>query len=171
MRGFVKRGRVTRQQVIDLLRARFQEGAYYLVQRADDCRFDSFRPNLVVGLVTDWPEGRVFSRQMAVRWRELGTDVHDVMVFAEEDMDLRRFGLEPDGIEWQAVRREGGRSGIYLWGRYREDFGRWVETRIPRQLSYPVEEDRTENRFVRLGHVDYCAPSGAVQFTRLTEVV
>jgi hypothetical protein len=176
MKAFVKRGIIPkRMTMIDLLKACFEQGGYYVVQRPDDGdfhrRFHCFKPDLAGWLVVNWDEGRVFSKRVEVRWRKLGDDLYQVMVLAEEDIGLKRFGLESDGLEWRAVKREGMRSGIYLWGRYREEFGRWVETRIPRQFSYPVEEDLNENRFVQLGHMDYRAPNEAVQFVRLTEVI
>ncbi len=170
MKGYVKQGRVTRQQFIDLLRKLFPQRCYYLAQRADDCRFHFYNPGEAGWLADHWTEGRVFSSEAEVRWRKLGAEGFEVMALAEEDIGLEPFGLEPDGIEWQAVKREGARGGIYLWGAYREDLGRWVETRIPRRLFYPVEEDRKEGRFVRLSHVDYYAPNGAVQFVRLTDL-
>jgi hypothetical protein len=173
MRGYVKRGSLTRERFISLLRNLFPQKCYRLVHRADNCRIEFHNPGEAGWLADGWAGGRVFSPKAECRWEKVGADRFDVLVLAENDLDLLSYlnPVEPARGKWQVVSREGGRGGIYLWGDYRESVGHWVETRIPRPLSYPVERDLTENRFVQISHADYHAPNGAVQFTRFMEVV
>jgi len=172
MNGYVKSGTISsRTQMIALLHACFEEGGYYVALRADASRFDFFKPELAGWLTANWTEGRVFSKRMEVRWCKAGNESYETLVLAEEDTDLERFGLEAMGEDWSAHERPAPRGGIYLWGRYRESRESWIETRIPHPLRYPVREDVSENRFVRISHVDYCASNGAVQFVRLKEVL
>ena len=65
---------------------------------------------------------------------------------------------------------------IRLWGQYKEpqgsEPGAWVEVRIPRRLNYPVAAaNRRKDEFATLRHLEYRAPNGAVQITRLMEVL
>ena len=61
---------------------------------------------------------------------------------------------------------------IRLWGQYKEAFDAWVEVRVPRRLNYPVAPGgRRQDAFATVSHREYRGPGGAVQWTRLVEVL
>lgn len=164
---------VARETLVGWLGAWFGEGACRLGMRPDATDLWWFAPAEADAVVAAWPEGRVFDADREVRWERRG-DGYAVWVLGDLPAEESRF--EPlSGEGWTSV---SGRPDFYLWGQYheewstREDEPTWVEVRIPRALQYPVD-DTTALRaggFARLGHVEYRAPNGAVQFTRLTEV-
>jgi hypothetical protein len=150
------------------------ERAYLAAFRANKRRLDWFEPGGAEVLVAEWDEGRVFSARREARWRkERGS--YALWLLAEEGnlpADLDGLSAVEVGSEgWQAVERTVPTQGTYLWGQYKVQEEGWVEVRLPRLLRYPVgDERRVEDAFVRVGHLDYQAPNGAVQFMRLTEV-
>lgn len=168
--AFVKRcPALGKAALINLLKDRFGEEkpAYYIVRRVEEIKFDYFKPPLAGWVVVNWPEGRVFSSEMEVRWRKVTEEGHDVLALAEQDISLP--GLDFVSGPWKAVEGQEAKQGIYLWGSTRlgdEERGYfWVETRIPRRLKYP-----SQGKTVRLGHWRYQTDGGVVQFIRLAEV-
>jgi hypothetical protein len=159
------------------------ERAYMVVFRPDDREFTEFDLNRAQEMVAAWDEGRVFSAKREARWRKQGQG-YDIWLLAEDgnlpqDLDgLRQVEAGPQG--WQAVERVRQKDGVYvqgvyLWGQYQHQQQAWVEVRLPRKIKYPVkppskDETDTAKLFARIGHIDYRASNGAVQFVRLTEV-
>jgi hypothetical protein len=142
--------------------------------RADGCQLSAFDPLGAPTLVVEWDEGQVFSAQLEARWRKQGAG-YALWVLAEaghrpdhlEGLDE----LVPEAGHWQAVDRTDLAQSVYLWGQYKPQSKGWIEVRVPKTLDYPVDKAQPpENAFVRLGHLDYRAPNGAVQFIRLTVV-
>ena len=179
---------VTADQLANLLRQWLKESGFRLGLRADATGLDYFQPAQAAAEVTAWPQGRVFNRKLEVRWEQRRSS-YAVWVLYETD------GRSPDTIQatipeeftrcgegWTVA--AGKRPDLYLWGRYdpswseHNDTPTWIEVRIPRPLHHPAKapsEDafaraNTRALFAELGRVDYLAPNGAVQFTRLTEV-
>ncbi|MBM4428831.1 MAG: hypothetical protein FJ026_00600 [Chloroflexi bacterium] len=149
--------------------------AWYLVRRPDEAPPpEDLSGAQTATLLDSWWEGRVFSRRLEVRWRAGGS--YAVLLLTEEDKQVSVLdGFEPVPGQWTVVdRTDVRRHGLYLWGRYDDNLDAWVEVRIPRFLQYPVPKPKGVGdpalRFVRVGHYDYCAPNGAVQLVRWTEV-
>jgi hypothetical protein len=172
------------------------ERAYLAAFRPDDRRLWWFDPSRAGAIAAEWDEGRVFSARREARWQrarlpsaetpatsqnaepatpEDAAEGYAVWLLAEEgnlpDLEgMQPVDVGPDG--WRAVDRSDETRGIYLWGQYKEEEASWIEVRLPKGLEYPVgDERRTENALARVGHFDYQAPNGAVQFVRLTEVI
>jgi hypothetical protein len=163
-------------QVGDRLKEWFagDDRAYQATFRPDDRVLDWFDSDQAQTLVAEWDEGRVFSDRREVRWRKEGKG-YAVWLLCEEGNqpgDLGGLSEVEAGTEgWQVVDRTALGQSIYLWGQYKKQEEAWVEVRLPRRLRYPVKDEvRLEDAFVRVGHMDYRSPNGAVQFTRLTEV-
>jgi hypothetical protein len=171
---------VARDTLSDWLKTRFAEGCYRLGMRPDDTDLSRFVPTNAAEEVALWPQVRVFDTRQEMRWQQHGT-VYAVWLLTETPPPSPPSGLaevRPDGEgAWTAV---AGAPPLYLWGSYNEAWsereGRptWIETRIARPLHHPALPPRksadTEKLFARLGHIEYRAPNGAAQFTRLTEV-
>lgn len=158
------------------LKASFKGRAYRLGMRPDDTDLDWFDPDRAADEVDVWPQGRVFDRTREVRWEQRGADVYAVWVLGEAPPAADELEELPG--PWTVVQV---REGLFLWGRYdpawtdRKGKDTWIEVRIPRPLHHPAtppSEDESDPKklFARLGHIEYRAPNGAVQFTRLTEV-
>ncbi len=163
-------------QVGEWLKRWFEDGdrAYQATFRPNNRQLDWFDPNRAQALVTEWDEGRVFSARREVRWHKEGKE-YAVWLLAEDGNQpgdlggLNEVKVGPEG--WQAMDRTVLGQSIYLWGQYKKQDQAWVEVRLPRRLCYPVDDDNPdEDSFVRVGHLDYRTPNGAVQFIRLTEV-
>jgi hypothetical protein len=161
---------VDREKLEEWLGDWFQAGGVRLGTRADDTALDRFDPGQASVELDDWPQGRVFDKKREVRW-EARSEGYDVWLLGESISPPPE--LEEVSGPWTAVV---GKPRFYLWGRYDKDWSEragqptWIEVRIPRPLHYPLDEANAPGGFARLGHVDYHAPNGAVQFTRLTEV-
>ncbi len=150
------------------------EPAYLAAFRPDDRRLWYFDPAEAAKSVAEWPEGQVFSSGCEVRWRKQGDGYSLWLLTEESDWPANLEGLQavnPVGGHWQAVDRTHLAQSVYLWGQYKPQEEAWVEVRVPWSLIYPVEKERPqEDAFARIGHLDYHAPNGAVQFVRLTAV-
>ena len=158
-----------------------QANVYYVARRPDDIACGKLDALSLTDLIREWSEVRVFSREFELRWRRVRSS-YQVWLLTEDRRYIPPTFLDLEG-QWEAIPRFDVRKhGIYLWGRYdgseseRAGQATWLEVRIPRPLHYPADppaevETDTEKLFARIGHVDYRAPNGAVQFVRLTEVV
>ncbi len=152
----------------------FKAGGFRLGMRPDKTDLDYFLAEQARTEVMNWWQGRVFSQVGELRWQQRSGQ-YAAWLLSETIVPPATF--EPvEGGPWQAV--PGHRPPLYLWGSYRANWSQqqptWIEVRIARPLHYPVKrpasDAKTEALFVRLGHIEYQAPNGAVQFTRLTEV-
>lgn len=175
-RGHVYHGQLSPTEVAEQLKDWFagEERVYLAAFRPDDRQLRRFDLAEAEALTKQWNEGRVFSGRREVRWRRR-SEKCDVWLLTEDHAvppelkGMREILAEPNG--WQLIRRTGPQQGIFLWGQYKELEDSWVEVRLPWMLQYPVNDDqRQEDAFVRIGYLDYRAPNGAVQFTRLVEV-
>ncbi len=176
-RGYVYHGLIADAARLGQRLARWfadDERVYLSAFRPDGRQLWWFDPARAEKLVAEWDEGRVFSARREVRWRKQG-QAYALWLLAEQgnlpkDVGaLQEIEVGPEG--WRAVDRADLAQGVYLWGQYKEQQQAWVEVRLPKALLYPVDDERrVEDAFVRVGHLDYRAPNGAVQFVRLTEV-
>ncbi len=158
------------------LRQWFEQGGFRLGMRPDETSLDRFQPDQAETEVAGWPKGRVFNAGRELRWEQQGK-LYTVWLLSDKIAPSPELKTVAGG-PWTIL--PGKRPPLYLWGRYDESWsdckGRatWIEVRIPRPLHYPASvpsaEAPTEALFARIGHIEYCAPNGAVQFTRLTEV-
>ncbi|MGQ9626630.1 MAG: hypothetical protein ACUVV0_06970 [Anaerolineae bacterium] len=79
-----------------------------------------------------WTLGRAFGPELEIRWEREGGDYNLLLLSEKED-------FAPEGwrkVEEAEVDEE---RKIFLWGTYRQRERKWIETRIPRPLRYPVE--------------------------------
>jgi len=144
------------------------------VEWTDVVRFPSGAP-----LLTDWPQGQVFSAKLEVRWREImpqpeeaGEPVYAVLALTEirslldGDKGLLAAGFVEVGNPWQAEAYDEALH-VYLWGERAIGRPHWVETRVPRPLTYPLPPEAGPGR-ARVGHVRYSrSDGGATQYIRL----
>jgi len=150
------------------------ETVYLASFRSDDRRLDRLNLDKAEVWVAEWDAGCVFSARCEVRWCREGEGYAVWLLVEEGNLPADLGGLSlidvgPGG--WQAAEHTAFRQSVYLWGQYKQQEKGWVEVRLPKLLVYPVDEARkVEDPFVRVGHIDYRAPNGAVQFVRLTEV-
>ena len=149
----------------DLLTQNIPDGqtAWYLTTRITDTCFDVFEKATVAPLVTAWSHGRVFCATCEIRWqRATGAAQNDVLVLSE-DSTLRLEGFRPIGTAWQVV-STGAQARLMAWGSPVPGAPHMrAEGRLPKRLRYP-----SECQAGQLSLLYYCAPSGEVQFLRLT---
>ena len=165
---------IEKATLVDWLKAWFPT-AYLFVTRPDAINLILFHSTDAATVLAQWAEGRVFNQKRELRWRRQG-DKFAVWVLAEQATTEQ--GLQEIPGPWSII--NSGRPPLYLWGQYNTDWSQrqerptWIEVRIAEPLHYPVtlvEEDvdnvSSKSAFARLQQIDYCAPNGAVQFTRL----
>lgn len=163
-----------------LLAKLFAHGAFWLGTTAEhvEVGYGEAGP-AIADLLATWGEGRAFDRQTEVRWAWQGKDeagaAHYRVWLLSEGIDGAReelrqaLALQALGDGWRVAV---GSQSMYLWGQYMNDLHGWVEVRVPRILHYPVSGAAVQEKsFAGVDYVLYCAPNGAVQFTRLTGVV
>lgn len=152
------------------VKALFQTApGYWLSYRADRTYFERWDPDDAVQQVSLWPQGRVFGRNLELRWeqRERG---YAVWLLAENKSSADNLpGLQPLVGQWQVA--EYDLAPLFLWGSYNQAERHWIEVKIPEFQYYPAlppgKEAGGEQLFARLQAVYYQTESGAAQFTRL----
>jgi hypothetical protein len=169
----VKDGRVLRHPslshaaLVNLLTRQVPEEqtAWYLTTRVTDTCFDVLAKAMATTLVAEWSQGRVFWATCEIRWqRAPGAAQNDVLVLCE-DQTLHLEGFQPIGTAWQIV-STGTHARLMAWGSLVSDTSHTrAESRLPKRLHYPNGCQAGE-----VSLVYYCAPSGEVQFLRLTGV-
>lgn len=140
--------------------------AWYLVAHITDTAFGTFDGAKAEDLVSEWTQGSVFCHTCEIRWKRMpGAEHNDVLVLCE-DTTLQLEGFQPIGDRWQVI-LPGEQAMLMAWGSPTNSNAPHIrmESRLPKRLCYPVE---CKNG--RLHCLYYCAPSGEVQFLRLTGV-
>jgi len=168
---------LTLQQLADLLRQIFPQGAYWLGTSPENADLKHAATADALAILPDtWPAGRAFSSIAEVRWEQQAPASFAVWLLAENLAEvvqnkLAQFAMAPLATTWTV---NAAVAPIYLWGQYRPELAAlhenpWVEVRVPRLLDYPVDRNLCrKDAFVGIGYLHYSAPNGAVQFTRLT---
>jgi hypothetical protein len=127
----------------------------------------------LTALPDDWPAARVFTPAAEVRWERAPAGLGYRVWLLTEDPTLRPavWSADRPAEQWRVGPAA---PAIRLWGQYKEtkEGGSWIEVRIPRRLDYPVPAaNRRQDEFATLRHLEYRASNGAVQWTRLLEVL
>jgi len=118
-------------------------GRWIYAEREAGILFDFYTPELAVQ-PSDYVAGRCFDARFELRWQQTGRGVFDVQRLTEAPQPTADFG-EP------AIYNT-AETIVLLWGeqiaelneqhwRYANNAREpvWIETRIPRELRYPVE--------------------------------
>ncbi len=158
---------ITPEELAKLLKQQTGSPAWRLQEQIDGLEFEQADASWLEGLPTGlWPQGRVFGPNTEVRWWMTDDGNLDVLVLSET-----RLGLSDE--EWYEQQMEVRRGyGLYLWGERKPDDPYWIETRIPRPLHYPVDEQEWQQHplpYVKVVARDY-AENGIVRLTRLVRV-
>lgn len=127
--------------------------------------------------IADCIGGSAFGEAAEVRWRKVGDAFRAVLV-AEADLSylpLQRTGttwrLEDGEIERALRGNDRSEKSILFWGSRLLTDGTWVEARIPRPLTYPTMQKRSDSYdHVRLHFVEYRDERGRVIIHRRTHL-
>lgn len=123
--------------------------------------------------ILDCISGSAFGKAAELRWRKVGGKLRLVLV---AEADLSQLPLQGSTVQWENGQTEVKRCkerqirSILLWGtNYLENRCQWVEARIPRFLSYPVEpQPGGKFTHVRLHFVEYSDERGRAVIQRRT---
>lgn len=141
---------------------RLGESAWYIVTRPDSLGFDRFGKELVPNLVARWPQGRVFSASLEIRWKRLSVGGANDVLALTEDLEFEPAGFQRLGGEWH-VTPESGWHNISSWVWFDEETSRTrKDARVSGELPCPADW-----RGRGFACVYYCTPTGEVQFVRL----
>lgn len=144
-----------------LLEQKAQRLEYVIEERLEDIQFERMK----WPLGDFWPLGRAFGPQLEVRWREVEPGKYDLLVLSEKDEGLGD-SWEQETHEVRTTDAENRPLKAYLWGTYKGNQGVWIETRIPRELKYPLDSPQD---FAYLETAEY-SRGGMVRFTRFRGV-
>jgi len=168
-RGYLYRRRnpATSEELVELLREQPGAPAWRLQEQTDALEFEqadvSWLEDLPAGL---WPQGRVFGPRAEVRWWMTNDGGFEVLVVSESRLEL-------PGKEWHEQQMEvSDEYQLYLWGERKPSDAFWIETRIPRPLHHPVDEQEWQRQpllYVVAVARDY-AENGIVRLTRLVRL-
>jgi hypothetical protein len=90
-----------------------------------------------------WPLGRAFGERIEVRWQPQGAG-YELLLLSETERQLPE-GWRPleEGEDVPCLPDAVQESQMVLWGTLQEGSSPpvWTETRIPKALEYPVDED------------------------------
>ena len=168
---------ITATTLAGWLEEQFKTGGYRLGLRPDKTELARFEVQQAAGVVGNWPQGRVFNAECEVRWEQCGPN-YTVWLLGEKVTPPTKCRA----IEGTWKLATGRRPALFLWGKFKPEWSAenstWIEVRIPQTLHYPISEpvlesstpDNSEAFYARISYVEYQAPNGAVQFTRLMEV-
>lgn len=167
--GYLYRRRTpfTSEELVRLLREQPGSPAWRLQEQTDSLEFQqadtTWLEELPVGL---WSEGRVFGPRAEVRWWTADDGGFEVLVVSEVELRL-------SGEEWSEQQMEvSDQYHLYLWGERKPGDDYWIETRIPRPLHHPVDEQEWQKQplpYVAAVARDY-AENGIVRLTRLVRL-
>jgi len=140
--------------------------AWCMAGRPDRPHFDRFEPAQAETILTNWPEGRVFSAGFELRWRHR-RDSFDALLLVDEAPIPPPDGFRRLGEGWQAV-APGTQACFHAWGSTASagQPALRLESRLPALPAYPP--DCVAGRLHCLYYVD---PSGATRLVRLCGVV
>lgn len=162
-----RRNPATPEDLAQLLREQPGSPAWRLQEQTDDLEFEQADASWLEGLPAGlWSEGRVFGPRVEVRWWMTDEGGFNVLVLSET-----RLGLSSE--EWHEQQMEiGDEYRLYLWGERRPDDPYWIETRIPRPLHHPLNEDEWQQHqlpYVVAVARDY-GEKGIARLTRLVRL-
>lgn len=117
-----------------------------------------------------WPQGRIFNAQEEVRWRKIDNEFRTVIITHNNSLTgytgKKEIPYTPEELD------------IYLWGieaaskstpSFPFEENHYIETIIPRVLSYPVKAKK-DNCRVLLTVVHYLDEYGNLKYFRFKEV-
>ncbi|MBL7183265.1 MAG: hypothetical protein ISS50_02320 [Anaerolineae bacterium] len=139
-----------------LLRGYARRLEYVIQERLEDSRFVRTNDWSMGDL---WPRGRAFGPELEVRWWEVEPGRYGLLVLSEKDEGLKD-GWTQETHEVRST-AEDRPLKVYLWGTHKGQ-GVWIETRIPRELRYPLDSPQD---FAYLEIAEY-SRDGMVRFTR-----
>ncbi len=163
-----RREPVTAGELADLVRHYPGAPAWWLQEETDTLEFELVNAAWLEALPAGmWSRGRVFGPRTEMRWWAADDNGYEVLVLSETQPDL-------PAAEWQEQRLEiRERYYLYLWGERKEGDDCWIETRIPRPLHHPLNEQEWRQRqlpYVVVEALDY-AENGVVRLTRLVRLI
>jgi hypothetical protein len=137
--------------------------AWLIQEKIDDLEFRVIDNEWVDGFPKSlWPQGRVFGLQAEIRWWTFDGDRYDILLLSEKKIELSRE-------IWDETKMEISKQySIYLWGERKSNDKYWIETRIPRPLCYPIDENEWQKRKSEYAAIKACdySNNGVVQLTR-----
>jgi hypothetical protein len=162
-----RRTPATREELAALLQEQPGAPAWRLQEQTDALEFEQADAAWLAALPAGlWPQGRVFGPQAEIRWWAEDSRGYEVLVLSENQREL-------SAEEWQEQRMEvRDEYHVYLWGERKENNEYWIETRIPRPLRHPLDEQewrREQLPYVVVVAWDY-AENGVVRLTRLVRL-
>ncbi len=162
-----RRAPMTLEELAKLLKQRAGSPGWRLQEQIDNLEFEQVDASWLEGLPAGlWPQGRVFGPNAEVRWWMTDEGNFDVLILSETR-------LEFSGKGWNEQQMEvSGEYGLYLWGERKPGDPYWIETRIPRPLRYPVDEQEWQQHpllYVKVVARDY-VENGVVRLTRLVRL-
>ena len=162
-----RRAPMTPEELAKLLKQRAGSPAWRLQEQIDDLEFKQVDASWLEGLPAGlWPQGRVFGPNAEIRWWMTDEGNFDVLILSETCLEFSDEGWNEQQME---VSDE---YGLYLWGERKPGDPYWIETRIPRPLHYPVDEQEWQQHplpYVKVVARDY-AENGVVRLTRLVRL-
>ena len=123
-------------------------------------RFDWFQSGMDW---TDWTAGRIFGTKGELRFWRRGDLIHVVVLTDDDKAPLPHMEQSYDLKDYSCSKL----SECYLWGNLDGKAHVFVETRLPRDLKYPVLQPMTRARL----KVKTYTHKGVPEFVRFCEVI
>jgi len=126
--------------------------AWRIQEKIDDLEFKVADSDWIESFPTSlWPQGRVFGSWAEVRWWTADNGGYDILLLSETQIKLSKD-------IWHEIEMEISKPYlIYLWGKRKTTDKYWIETRIPRQLYYPIENgwQKRKSEYAAIRACDY----------------
>lgn len=138
---------------------------YLYAEEPADIHLGRYRPP-----APDWPEGRAFGNEAEVRWSRRPDGQVELTLLVEKpfgnDDKWQPYALTSEAVVGGGLRVEDGQ--IMLLGVSRRHAAspyqpantdspmKWTDSRIPRALVYPLAEEQSTKRWVKVHIKSYC---------------
>lgn len=149
------------QELFDLIK-NMGSPAWRIQEKIDDIEFKMVNSEWLEGFPTSlWPQGRAFSSRTEIRWWIVDHGIYDILLLSETRINLSRDTWNETTMEISIPYL------IYLWGERKTTDKYWIETRIPHEIYYPIEDEwqKRKSKYAAIKAYNY-SDNSVVKLTR-----